>query len=92
MADVQYETCQTMSSRARASQEMSVDLRGLVNFHFHLEIVEFFFDLLSEKWRQAVAGCNVSSTIVLSTGPCLMKLNARTKDKSLCHHGLRRRR
>lgn len=58
----------------------------------HLEIVEFFFDLLSEKWRQAVAGCNVSSTIVLSTGPCLMKLNARTKDKSLCHHGLRRRR
>jgi len=39
-------------SRDRVSlEEMRVDLGILVDLHFHLEGVEFFFDLLSKHWR-----------------------------------------
>lgn len=43
---------------------------------YHLEGVQLLFDLLSEHRCQPVAGCNLSSTIILSARPGIMKLNS----------------
>lgn len=40
----------------------------------HLERVQFLFNLLSEHGRQAVASCNLTPPIVLSTRPGIMEL------------------
>lgn len=46
---------------------------------YHLEGVELLFDLLSKHGRQAVAGCNLASAIILSTGPGIVELDSRAE-------------
>ncbi len=76
-------------------EEMCVDFRILVNLHFlqiisikvyifslrtyHLEGVELLFDLLSKHRRQAVAGCNLTPTVILSTRPGVVELDSRAE-------------
>ena len=45
----------------------------------HLECIKLLFDLLSEHRSQAVACCNFTSSIILSTRPGIMKLNPRAE-------------
>lgn len=43
----------------------------------HLEIVDLLPDLLGKKRRQAVAGRDISTAIILATGPGVVELDAR---------------
>lgn len=43
----------------------------------HLEIVDLLTDLLGKKRRQAVAGCDLSTAIILATGPGVVELDTR---------------
>lgn len=42
---------------------------------YHLESVQLLLDLLCKHWGKAVAGSNLSSTVVFSTRPGIMELN-----------------
>lgn len=46
---------------------------------YHLECVQFLLDLLRKHWCQAVAGGNLSPTIIFPTRPCVMELDARAE-------------
>lgn len=50
-------------------EKVGVNLRVFVNFHFHLEGVELFLDLLGQHGRQAVAGSDLTPTVVLAARP-----------------------
>jgi len=51
----------------------------LVNFHFHLEGVQLFLNLLGQHRCQTIARCNVSAPIILLARPDIMELDARTE-------------
>ena len=42
---------------------------------YHLESIELLLDLLGKHWREAVAGGNLSSSVVFSTGPGIVELD-----------------
>lgn len=46
---------------------------------YHLEIVQLLLNLLSKQRSQAVTSCDLAASVVFAAGPCLVKLNARTK-------------
>lgn len=43
----------------------------------HLEIVDLLTDLLGKQRRQAVAGCDITTAIILAAGPGVVELNPR---------------
>ena len=58
----------------------------------HLQGVEFFLDLLSQHRRQAVAGRNLTTSVVFPTWPGVMKLESGAEryvsNKGLGCHGV----
>lgn len=64
---------------------------ALMSTH-HFEAVQFFLDLLCEHWRKAVAGCNLTATVILPTWPCVIKDDPWAEgSRSLACGALRRR-
>jgi len=54
---------------------VGVRLRHLVDFHFHLECVQLLLNLLGKHRRQAVACCDVATTIILVWCPHIEELD-----------------
>ena len=47
--------------------------------YYHLESIQLFLNLLCKHGCQTVAGSNLSSSVILSAGPGVVKLNTRTE-------------
>ena len=46
---------------------------------YHLESIQLLLDLLSEEGGQAIARCNLTSSVILARWPGVMKLYARAE-------------
>jgi hypothetical protein len=55
---------------------------------YHLESVELLLDLLGKHWCKAIAGCNLTSSVVFSTRPGIMELNSRAERSISLHSAL----
>lgn len=81
---VRRNECRSSSSRELPSPVPTVSTMSRVTTHrqattYHLEIVQFLLDLLSEHGCQAVAGRQLGPTVILLPGPCVVKHQSRAE-------------